>query len=697
MPSDREDVFAQARKTPLTRPAVTELAARIGGARLREHAPAALDAAGLHVASVLAFALVAAKEPLDPAFAAGLLAEIDADEHVGPLARAAGDHVVEALTLVLDDADATSHRKALALLVLSDILDGKPAPDAAITHARQLCRYALEADSSALLGAAAARLGDAGLAALAAPFVKAAKKQRKLVDDALEASRLPALDALAETASRGIAVGFTVRREGPAPGRNDPCPCGSGKKYKKCCGLAGDAPSFEPGRIDAATLAEEQADALRGSELAQLDLARVPKRAFVAAYRRAVAIRQWELVDRFVTTAEKRGDLGEKILEDMRFLALEAALSARAPDVADRWLATLPKKYADAVDLDMAFLRGAPDLLDRIEKTALEALRTENDGAIAIELAHAIVAHRPALGILVARGALHEGRVSECERLLEKMEDARDRLLLTPFEPWWDFYEAMIDEAAEQREERARAAGEKELRAELRRARQAARKASAEVAKLQERQHEVEAALAHKPAPKKSATKAAAAAAAPVERPAELEEERRRLKAKIDELQRIIGEGQEERRELRRKLADVVEDGDKTPPVRAGRAPEDEEEEEDVGDEEPGAGVDAPRQVLIPRFSDRAAKSVADMTAAVADGVFSVVAGLAAGRPNAWSYVKQLTKVRGVFSARAGIHHRVLFATPPSRGETGQRTLDVLDVIHRKDLEVAVDRLTVSR
>ncbi|WP_221029406.1 YchJ family protein [Actomonas aquatica] len=32
-------------------------------------------------------------------------------------------------------------------------------------------------------------------------------------------------------------------REGPAPvvntqkvGRNDPCPCGSGKKYKKCCG-----------------------------------------------------------------------------------------------------------------------------------------------------------------------------------------------------------------------------------------------------------------------------------------------------------------------------------------------------------------------------------------------------------------------------------------------------------------------------
>ncbi len=30
-----------------------------------------------------------------------------------------------------------------------------------------------------------------------------------------------------------------VRREGPRIGRNDPCPCGSGKKFKKCCGAPG--------------------------------------------------------------------------------------------------------------------------------------------------------------------------------------------------------------------------------------------------------------------------------------------------------------------------------------------------------------------------------------------------------------------------------------------------------------------------
>ncbi|MHC4850240.1 MAG: SEC-C metal-binding domain-containing protein, partial [Planctomycetota bacterium] len=31
-----------------------------------------------------------------------------------------------------------------------------------------------------------------------------------------------------------------IRRDHPKVGRNDPCPCGSGKKYKKCCGIGGE-------------------------------------------------------------------------------------------------------------------------------------------------------------------------------------------------------------------------------------------------------------------------------------------------------------------------------------------------------------------------------------------------------------------------------------------------------------------------
>jgi SEC-C motif len=39
-------------------------------------------------------------------------------------------------------------------------------------------------------------------------------------------------------ARRDTTAGHAPRRSIPAPGRNDPCPCGSGKKYKKCCGVA---------------------------------------------------------------------------------------------------------------------------------------------------------------------------------------------------------------------------------------------------------------------------------------------------------------------------------------------------------------------------------------------------------------------------------------------------------------------------
>ncbi len=42
------------------------------------------------------------------------------------------------------------------------------------------------------------------------------------------------------TMNRGedVAAPATVKRTGEKVGRNDPCPCGSGKKYKKCCGQA---------------------------------------------------------------------------------------------------------------------------------------------------------------------------------------------------------------------------------------------------------------------------------------------------------------------------------------------------------------------------------------------------------------------------------------------------------------------------
>ncbi len=47
---------------------------------------------------------------------------------------------------------------------------------------------------------------------------------------------LEAIHSVDGGAKIGTDVDKTIRNEGPKVGRNDPCPCGSGKKYKNCCG-----------------------------------------------------------------------------------------------------------------------------------------------------------------------------------------------------------------------------------------------------------------------------------------------------------------------------------------------------------------------------------------------------------------------------------------------------------------------------
>ena len=50
---------------------------------------------------------------------------------------------------------------------------------------------------------------------------------------------LPSVTPVSDTLTRARLSAATAEEAPPSerrPGRNDPCPCGSGKKYKKCCG-----------------------------------------------------------------------------------------------------------------------------------------------------------------------------------------------------------------------------------------------------------------------------------------------------------------------------------------------------------------------------------------------------------------------------------------------------------------------------
>ncbi len=66
-------------------------------------------------------------------------------------------------------------------------------------------------------------------------FEKLCWVQVQMEDDIEQIRKTQSEDYVMSRGDSG-AVPVTVKREGKKVGRNDPCPCGSGKKYKKCCG-----------------------------------------------------------------------------------------------------------------------------------------------------------------------------------------------------------------------------------------------------------------------------------------------------------------------------------------------------------------------------------------------------------------------------------------------------------------------------
>jgi hypothetical protein len=400
-------------------------------------------------------------------------------------------------------------------------------------------------------------------------------------------------------------------------------------------------------------------------------------------------LRRWALVFEIIDAAGKRPDLARH-LDELRLDALAGALDADAREPAERLLASMPDVDAS---LELAVLRKSPDLVQALDSAAARALHEEADGARMIELAYLVLEHFPALGILVARGAVHEGRPHDSSRLVERMEDARDKLLLSPFEAWWDVYDAMVDDPGETRTALLRADDRAaKVRGELRRAREQSRKASAEVGKLKARLEELDARLSATSAtpatskpPAKPSKRREEPTPPPVAPDAVLEEERRRLRNKVEELQRIIGEGQEERRGLRRRLETLEEEQEQGQEKDASsRSVVDEEDRESLAYAE--LDVDEPRRVLVPTFSERAAKALSGLEGPAADVVLSIVAGLSSSRENAWAGVKRLEKAKTGYSARAGIHYRVLFTLD-------EGALRVHEIVHRRDLEQAVNRM----
>jgi len=110
------------------------------------------------------------------------------------------------------------------------------------------------------------------------------------------------------------------------PGRNDPCPCGSGNKYKKCC-LAKDEAAERDGLVEAQARRDERA---------------APHRLHVGELKAEVAarLRMAEEADAYEDELDAASNAVVHLVRTARLDEAEAAarhLLVRFPDVHDGW------------------------------------------------------------------------------------------------------------------------------------------------------------------------------------------------------------------------------------------------------------------------------------------------------------------------------------------------------------------------
>jgi hypothetical protein len=679
-----EKLVEEAARAVVTRSSVAELAQAAAEADLLRALRAAVAKSESRGALVLSLALAARGVRLDRELVRAVLLDAPPNTKIlcAILSVCDGDRV--ALLLECADNGGLDRFQQVAFLVVARRLMGEAKPPRRFYG--RLRALARDEFDPWMLGqlAVAARGSDAADLQGPAQFLLHDSEEIDRVIEGLDAALAGSvLDSLPSRPPSRVAVGHTFVRTSAKVGRNDPCPCGSGKKFKKCC------EGKSSGEVRAASVREqfEQLsghsegirrhlfDQLGPADLARLDPSRLSTLQVIGGMRRLFARQRWEAGERYLEELGKRADLASDVADYHADLVHEA-MAAGAVEVAERHVdrAALDAEWRAQFLLGRSIKRRTIDAIDHLEQVARQSLAGEIDGLIG--MAHTVLPHYPAVGILFARAALDPARRLDSECLLESMEEARDQLDIDPYEPWWTYFDD-ITGRADDRDRHSGLEAERlalesrldELRAGLR---ESQMRVSGLASELKRREADLEAAARQRDD----------LAARPMAQPdAAGDEERRRLRNRIAELKGLIAEGSSERAGLRAELTALARDRDKTAGIVAAPA---------GGEESQGEGpIDAedwPRRLLIPEYSRSARSSLAALPRRVANEALVTVAALAGGEASAWRSVKKMRRTRDLYSTRCGREYRILF-----RFE--DESLSCEAIIHRRDLDATLDSL----
>ncbi|MDA1275189.1 MAG: SEC-C metal-binding domain-containing protein [Verrucomicrobia bacterium] len=481
--------------------------------------------------------------------------------------------------------------------------------------------------------------------------------------------------------------GFTLRRAAARVGRNDPCPCGSGQKYKKCC-IEKDqerlhASSSAPGMTKEELrehkellLTEDELIQMRSYELARLDPAKVSVSLLPILITRLNLFRETEIVVGFFEKTGARHEL-EIYWDDTVFHACRAGRK-------DLLVRLLKVRSGSDVNLEnlpfiarlMLFEESATAAIECVERESLTALKSPND-CLATDVAYTLLESRyPALGILVARGVLATTNMIDVDTLFEVLLAARDRLNLSPVDPFQRIVDDRFEKSVDaHRESAALQNALKTLDNKDRQLSQSRTELAELHAELERKEKEIRRNAAIHPEAKPIQEARVATG--------EIDELRRRSAMLKEDLKHRHNERNELRRNLQSALRDLEELRQNAAKSKESLEKPSEQAEENLLIEETGLGI---QPVRIPEFPRKFLESIESLPPIAVRNAIALIGRLAAGDETAFAGVKRLKANRDVYRQRIGADYRLLFRLLPARFE-------IVALINRRDLDRKIESL----
>ncbi len=609
-------------------------------------------------------------------------------------------NVAKALTEAVRTVTVAPNRHALGLLVGAMWCQTRqqPVPPELIAQTRILARSHWKHEHvSPYLSAVAIITGDPTLKVLvremnadvpAENWPKVEEATKTFRDAMFKLAELSILDLVPKAAaspSRILASGTTMRRAVARVGRNDPCPCGSGKKYKRCCAEKDIERLHHSSHVAGKTIEEveqepephvtvEQIEKMLPFQIARLDPVKIKPDLWPHYFAHLTGLKMFDVA---ISGYEKLGC--PESLFDVWTFSVFWVVYQRDKAALQRLmqLPTYPplltnenRKFCVALllhDDDPAVL------LKLLEDKAFSLLDEKDEDALST-LPIWMLRHRKLqwLGVFIARGVIPLVSDSQASMLLKSVIELRDEAHLPPDDPCSDLLDKRLVKERPHDDDDQQATTYRKAQRKLENKAREVAELKETLARLQRDLH-----LKEKKAKREAASPAPLVSAEETHHLAELRQQ-------LEQVKLTLKQTHAERNEFRRDLEKAHSELEALRGNQAASpATETKDQEETwlLPDEPSGS-----QPVRLIEFPRKFEETLRNLPRHIARKTMVTLGQIAGGEPAGLAGARRLIECPDITRQRIGTDYRLLFRLLPN-------SVQVVALINRRDLERTIKTL----